>query len=454
VPLIHKASKKAFEHNIRAEMEANPSPEKRKQNIAIAYSVQRQAKKKHKAAGGTVKSGSRDMDMTKGGKIEDHPANYKPRTPIGERRKEADLKQIKTSNRTYAEGGEISAKTERRPMPDNTYDDAVEVAHNRAKKELMDDQWTDQPTVCQAQSKPRTEPIKHPRMVPTDSFSTRLYDQEGNLQESAKPGPYGEQPEVWENEEGPKRQGPPVHDMEDEHSTHKKPYAKGGEVEESDYAAKPNKYMDDLTDLPPSEDEGSEMANEHDEEGQDRQGPDLSDREEAHYMRSRQYHDSEDNYDSDMEMNPAHDKHSADDSETQPEDEAEEEHHASVAAAIMAKKERQKQLHSDSDDDRMVKMALGGELLEDDADIHSHGSMDSDDHDQADINRNADEDANEEDQASFDALRKENYSESEGLKDLTYSPNSDLDSDDEEMDSHDRHDMVSSIRRKMRSMRK
>ncbi len=52
MPLIQSASKKALSKNVETEMKANPSPEKRKQNIAIAYSVKRQAMKKKKMASG------------------------------------------------------------------------------------------------------------------------------------------------------------------------------------------------------------------------------------------------------------------------------------------------------------------------------------------------------------------------------------------------------------------
>lgn len=45
MPLKHSTSKKAFEHNVRAEMKAGKPP---KQAVAIAYSVQRKAKSKNK----------------------------------------------------------------------------------------------------------------------------------------------------------------------------------------------------------------------------------------------------------------------------------------------------------------------------------------------------------------------------------------------------------------------
>ena len=43
MPLKKSASKKAFEHNVRAEIRAGKKPS---QATAIAYSVQREAKKK------------------------------------------------------------------------------------------------------------------------------------------------------------------------------------------------------------------------------------------------------------------------------------------------------------------------------------------------------------------------------------------------------------------------
>lgn len=45
MPLIKSSSKKAFQKNVRAEMKAGKPA---KQAVAIAYSVQREAKKKKK----------------------------------------------------------------------------------------------------------------------------------------------------------------------------------------------------------------------------------------------------------------------------------------------------------------------------------------------------------------------------------------------------------------------
>lgn len=45
MPLVKKASKKAFKENVKKEYEATGN---QKQAVAIAYSIQRQAKKKGK----------------------------------------------------------------------------------------------------------------------------------------------------------------------------------------------------------------------------------------------------------------------------------------------------------------------------------------------------------------------------------------------------------------------
>lgn len=84
MPLLKKASKKALESNIKTEMEANPEKSKRAQNLAIAYSTQREAKKM--AQGGMAEKQSivdhirsKLKMMADGGEIEDNdsenPAN-------------------------------------------------------------------------------------------------------------------------------------------------------------------------------------------------------------------------------------------------------------------------------------------------------------------------------------------------------------------------------------------
>lgn len=96
-----------------------------------------------------------------------------------------------------------------------------------------------------------------------------------------------------------------------------------------------------------------------------------------------------------------------------------EDHYESIADAILAKKRRKN-------------MAEGG---------------------QVDLSRNADEDLNFEDQQSFEAGRKENYSETPGLEQLTSPMDSNLHSPEhQEMDVHD-ESIVDSIRRKKKSVK-
>lgn len=65
MPLMHKESKKAFQHNVKEEMDAHPG--RSAQDLAIAYAIQKKARKEHEAQGG-------DMHMCSGGACE-HPSH-------------------------------------------------------------------------------------------------------------------------------------------------------------------------------------------------------------------------------------------------------------------------------------------------------------------------------------------------------------------------------------------
>lgn len=120
--------------------------------------------------------------------------------------------------------------------------------------------------------------------------------------------------------------------------------------------------------------------------------------------------------------------HFAEGGEIDAEDEMAIDHAASIAAAIMAKR----------------RYARGGEILSED-------SMESDDSDQADLSRNAEEDANMEDKASFDALRKENYSESDALEAADHPMDSNEHSPEHDEEDVNDRSIVSMIRRKMKA---
>lgn len=313
MPLIHSKSKKALQKNIETEMRANPSPEDHDRNLAISYSVKRRAKK---ASGGMVQSGSSDMNM--------------------------------------ADGGEVSAKNEKRPMPDNRYNDSKEVSKNSGNKPAKNDHWTDRPEAAQS-LKGGTYALTDADMKRSNSYAN----------------------------------GGPVMEPEDDSIEH----------QEREYERQLQMRG------APSSDEGASDARSRNEMGSNRQGPAVSDMEEPH----NEYEDS------------AY-------AEGGIVEEEEMEHAASLAAAIMAKRKR---------------YARGGAILSED-------SMESDDNDQADLSRNAEEDANMEDKASFDALRKENYSESDGLEALDQPSDSNEDGDSREDDEENINDsdIVAAIRRK------
>lgn len=171
MPLLKSSSKKAFQKNVETEMEANPGKENRAQNLAIAYSVKRQASKKKK--------------MAHGGKVD------------------------------------IDAKHEDRPMPDESHADAHDQGRS-GKKALHDADWTGRPTVAQAQ-----RPSPHPLSQPPGR-SLMGSDEEDDLIESIGPGSPEQQPASRYDEEGPNRKGPAVSDMQRQHNNQRPPYAHGG----------------------------------------------------------------------------------------------------------------------------------------------------------------------------------------------------------------------------------
>jgi hypothetical protein len=421
MPLIKGKSDKAFTKNIKTEI-AHGKPQK--QAVAIAYATRRAAAKK--ASGGTVKSGSRDMDMAEGGMINKDDV--------------------------------VSAANEKRPMPENRYNDSKNVSENSGKKTLKDSGWTDNPTVRQAQAndiRGRTQKVKHPKMVPQSTYSTRLRDEEDDLQSSAAPASPEEQPSAWHDEEDAKKRGEGP-EKQTAHSTGREVMAKGGKVEADDYdKPDPNAATDSKMHLTPSESDGEAYADAHEEEHQEQTSGDPDMESPHNQYQSKPYDGTEDaDKPSDEEYDTSRQAHAyAEGGGVQPEPEEEEEHHDSIAAAIMARRDRMMKdedgMSGSSDEDAAMNYARGGEITEERGHILSEGATDSDDSDTADLRRNAEEDQNHEDQLSFHALEKENYSESEGLDDLTYDPK--YPEDSEEDSRSDAHDMVDSIRRKMKA---
>jgi hypothetical protein len=357
-------SKKAFSHNVEVEMK---SGKPQNQALAIAYSLKKRKK------------------MAKGGPVEE------------------------------------SASNEKRPMPDQRAADAKMVSHNSGKKPLVDSDWTDNPTVRQAQNKPRIMPLKHPSMVPSNGFSTRMYDKEGNLMESIKPnnGPQ-QQPEKNYDEKGPNRQGPDMKDL------HMKMMAEGGEID------------DDSQDQEPDHQEGIPKRRKLRplNPGQERQKPlydtssyaeggeingivsmeDAEEDQEPHIAVGQEsyMHPSEDEYMS-GEMEPQYAEGGEIDSMEQPQPEADEERHSSIAAAVMS---------------RMKRMAEGG---------------------QVDIEENNEEHPNSFYERNEDAALKENMDSA--FMDMTQPDDSNEMGDEREMKRSDRHDRVGQVLKRIRSRR-
>lgn len=161
MPLIKSKSKKAFEKNVETEMKSNPDPKDKAQNLAIAYSVKRKAAAKK-----------------------------------------------------YAQGGNVSASNEKRSMPDDSFNDSKSVGKNSGNKPPYQDQWTDSPTVRQAQ-KPSITALSQPKIVGGDTFSVRNRTQrdENNNQIDSFYPESSAQPRQRYNEDGPNRQGPESRDL-------------------------------------------------------------------------------------------------------------------------------------------------------------------------------------------------------------------------------------------------
>ncbi len=353
MPLMKAKSPKAFEHNFKAEMSAGKPKD---QSLAIAYAVKRKAKK-----------------MARGGMVND------------------------------------SAKYESRPMPNERDKDSSMVSRNSGKKALQDSQWTDNPTVAQAQ-RPSKTPLSQPRMVESSVIRARplgmLKDDEAHIMDTMSPDGYGKQPKSEYNEDGASRSGTKVPDMAVQHNNKKPPYNKAIEDQYSqDMAAaemkKTQAYAEGgMINNDVSMDAAEEDMVEHPaglEEDDDQMAPAESEYMAGHFAEGGMA-------------------------------EMDEDHQDSIAAAIMSRKKAQMRLMSDSDEDRMVRMAEGG---------------------QVDLDINAEEQPNGYYRQNEDAALKENYDSD--MDSMSQPTDSNEDGDMAEDDESDKHDMVSSIRKQMKS---
>lgn len=252
-------------------------------------------------------------------------------------------------------------------------------------------------------------------MAQSPVFKVKMRDQEDHLESTMPPSSPKDQPPQDDNEMEAKKSGPSVPAL------HMKKMAEGGEINE------------EVSMHEAEEDHAEHPA--HLEEDDDQMRPSEEDIMADHFADGG---------------------------------EVEEERHNSIAAAIMARRDR---MHAEIDSgahdlDHAVKMAEGGMAEEDDTvgkrdglftfpktKINGEDSIYSDDSSQVNLKRNSEEDANMEDQTSFNALRKENYSESAGLAKMGSSRDSNLKGDSREEDEENKKDMISSIRSKMNAKR-
>lgn len=342
MPLIKSKSKVAFENNMKAEMQAGKPKD---QSLAIAYDVKRRSKKKKMAEGGMINE---------------------------------------------------SARSERRPMPEERDKDSAMVSRNSGDKPAHNDDWADRSTVAQAQ-RPSITKLSRPKMA-NGIFKVRDRDDvdaEERMMSSMPPASDKQQPAKELDEEGADRQGPSSKDLK------LKMMAEGGMINDE---VSMKRAEDDEVEHPAGL-----------ESDDDQRGPAEDEYMAPHFAEGGMAHEMDD----------------------QPTEEEEMEHHDSIAAAIMSKRDREKAMMSDSDIDEMERLYNGGQV---------EGSDES----QADIMENGEEHPN----AYYghnEEILKENYMEDMRHADQPMDSNEMGDSREDE--SENKHDMISQIRSKMNRQR-
>lgn len=404
MPLIKSSSKKAFQKNVETEMAANPEKSKRSQNLAIAYSIQRKNKGKKYA---------------KGGMIDDQAA------------------------------------TERRPMPSELDRDAKMVGRNSSNHSLPESSWTDEPEIRDAQS-PSPTKLSRPKQLGSDAYSQRSKeesDESIDRLDSEYPESDRAQPKKRYDEDGAKRQGPMVSDMERQHSDGKAPYdmaiegddkedqaqsdmkkmqsplgryAKGGRVD-----MRPMDHGDELMEREDELDMQSRLsdgshdeqpASWRDEDGAKRQGPI---REGGFKYADEDNDDEGDDRDKDMLIQR----------EGGPDN-------PSLAQSMMAKGGM---IEMDMDKPKSIAEAIRRKKM------MAEGGYPGIDDSQADLQYNQDEHLNLEDDLSYDAARKKTYFDESQLDKQPMNSNEHGD----ELADEDSHNikMISKIMKSMRAKR-
>ncbi len=397
MPLSKGKSKRAFEHNIKVEME-HGKPQN--QALAIAYSMKRRKK------------------MAKGGQIEG------VHRPVEAKHLKGGMSQMGLQTRVAKELGDHPAAQEaREEAKKRAYDtikEARNVAGGKSKRPLEGlAEGGEVPMEDRENQRPGRQPIKHPKIMKGGTFTTKLRNQEDDLEMQDAPASPAEQPPEELDEMEADKKGPMVAAFE------MKKMAEGGKV---DHMADYMKHSDaDYNSTEAGDAVGGGLASirhEHDTQEQARAAHGRKHPEAAkHYAEALgHYKKAEASY-------AKHKKGQKLAEGGMAEDEQEEEHHDSMHAAIMAKRKR---MHDEID---------SGAHDEDAAEMMAEGG-------QVDLHSEHEEEPNNEDQMSFEALKKENYNSS----DLDADQPEDSNEDGDDIDKDD-HDMIGSIRRKMKAKR-
>ena len=307
---------------------------------------------------------------------------------------------------------------------------------------MSQDSWTSRPDKAQSQNspKPKLQPIKGDRMTDSsiikasriDTLGRRLDEVERHLGTSAGPndGPQ-EQPPQADNEMGAKRQGPSSKDLS------LKMMARGGMLppgSEDDMAEHPAGLESDNDQMRPKSQEYMDgyMAGKFAAGGSVEETPENRARRTKQPISATFASEAPDTMKMTGDDEDESGAHMAAEGGTIDLDEMENEKHSSIAAAIMAKKKDKPGSMSGSPDEEDAER-----------DMYAEGG-------QVDLSHNADEEPNNEDQMSFQALKKENYSESDGLDELGEQHSNEI-GDEREDESENKRDMISAIRSKMKS---
>lgn len=291
MPLLKSKSKKAFSKNIEAEMKARKPQD---QALAIAYSVKRKAPKKM-ATGG-------DTTAPKGTEVIDSPKGFGKIIIVGKRSDTPKMAEggifdklesaVQSATHNVAKTGALgTAAKATADKADNPRGKGSSSTSDT--KPVKDSAWGSSRYAEGGQVKSKQQPKKHPMIVKGSGFSTKLRDQEAELESAMPPASPKEQPEQAYNEEEADKSGPDVSAL------HMKKMAEGGSIN------------------------GEISIDTADEDGAEHPAGLES---------------------SDSSIRPVQSEYMANHMKALAEggmlDEIEEDHHASVAAAIMAKRKR------------------------------------------------------------------------------------------------------------------